>query len=248
MYQENQDKTVLVTGAARRIGAAIVRGLHAEGYCVIAHYHRSVSEAEALAAELNGTRTDSVRLLQGDLSETGKLAALVETAAGFWGGLHGLVNNASAFSPTPLDQTTEIQWDALLGSNLKAPFFLSQAAAAHLRRQGGSIVNIVDIYAERPAPGYAVYSISKAGLAALTRALAVELAPEVRVNGVAPGAILWPEHTSDEAAQAEILARVPLGRRGSPSDIAQAVLFLMEKAPYVTGQVLSVDGGRSVSV
>lgn len=243
----NHGKVALVTGAGRRIGAEIVRHLHEAGYRIALHYQRSTAEAEALAAELSDRRPDSVRLLRADLAETGRLVEWVERAAGFWGRLDGLVNNASAFYPTPLAAVTETQWDDLLASNLKAPFFLAQAAAEHLRQRQGSIVNIVDIYAERPMRGYPVYSIAKAGLAALTRALAVELAPEVRVNGIAPGAILWPEH-KDEAAQAELLARVPLGRPGAPSDIARAVRFLMEDAPYMTGQILAVDGGRSVFI
>jgi pteridine reductase len=247
MSVDDSGRAVLVTGAARRIGAEIVRGLHGAGYRLIVHYHRSAAEAEILAAELNHRRTDSVRLLQADLAETGKLGELVDRAAGFWGRLDGLVNNASAFYSTPLATATEAQWDELMASNLKAPFFLSQAAAEYLRRRGGCIVNIVDIYAERPLRGCPVYSVAKAGLAALTRALAVELAPEVRVNGVAPGAILWPEHGS-AAQKAEILARIPLGRPGAPADIARTVLFLMEEAAYVTGQVLSVDGGRSLFI
>lgn len=248
MNTENSGQAVLVTGAARRIGAAIARALHREGYRVIVHYHRSAAEGEALVEEFNRIRPDSARPLRADLSETAQIEALAETAARFWGGLYGLVNNASAFYPTPLGTVTESQWEDLLNSNLKAPFFLSQAAAVHLRRQQGGIVNLVDIYAERPSRGHAVYSVAKAGLAALTRALAVELAPEVRVNGVAPGAILWPEHETNDSEQAQILARVPLGRTGTPSDIAQAVLFLLGAAPYVTGQILAVDGGRSLFI
>lgn len=244
----NHGKVALITGAARRIGAEIARHLHGAGYRIALHYQRSVAEAEVLAGELNDRRPDSVRLLRADLAEIGKLKELVGRAAGFWGRLDGLVNNASAFYPTPLESVTEAQWDDLLASNLKAPFFLAQAAAEHLRRRQGCIVNIVDVYAERPMRGYPVYSIAKAGLAALTRALAVDLAPDVRVNGVAPGAILWPEHQADEAAKAELLGKVPLGRPGAPSDVARTVLFLMEDAPYTTGQILSVDGGRSVFI
>jgi pteridine reductase len=248
MTAEDDRKVALVTGAARRIGAGIVRGLHGAGYRIVLHYQRSAAEAESLAAALNESRPGSVRLLRGDLAETGKLGDLVESAAGFWGRLDGLVNNASAFYPTPVETVTEAQWDDLMASNLKAPFFLAQAAAGHLQQRRGCIVNIADIYAERPLRGYPVYSIAKAGLAALTRALAVELAPEVRVNGVAPGAVLWPERGPDEEEKAELLARIPLGRPGAPSDIAGAVLFLMKDAPYVTGQILSVDGGRSVFI
>jgi pteridine reductase len=242
------DKVALVTGASRRIGAAIVRRLHAADFRVVLHYFRSAAEAEALAAELNQERPDSVRLLRTDLADTEALPAFIERAAGFWGRLDGLVNNASVFYPTPLGAVTVSQWDELTGSNLKAPFFLAQAVAGHLRQQRGAMVNIVDVYAERPLPGYPVYSIAKAGLAALTKALAVELAPDVRVNGVSPGAILWPEHGQDAAGQADILARVPLARSGAPGDIAEAVLFLMRDAPYVTGQILAVDGGRSLFI
>jgi pteridine reductase len=248
MTQESSGKIVLITGAARRIGAAIVRELHGAGYRLVLHYHRSASDAEALAGELDALRPDSVRLLRADLSEAGKPAELVDHAAGFWGGLDVLVNNASAFYPTPLATVTEAEWDDLMASNLKAPFFLAQAAGEVLRRRGGCIVNMGDIYAERPLRGHAVYSIAKAGLAALTRALAVELAPEVRVNGVAPGAILWPEYGPDVEDKAEILARIPLGRAGAPADIARTVRFLIEAAPYMTGQILTVDGGRSVLI
>lgn len=246
--RDNGEKAVLVTGAGRRIGAAIVRGLHAQGYRVIVHYRRSMAEAQALAGELNGVRPDSVRLLRADLAEIHDLSAMIESAAGHWGGLYGLVNNASAFYPTPFGQVTESQWDELFLSNLKAPFFLAQAAAAYLAPEGGCIVNMVDIYAARPTPGYAVYCIAKAGLAGLTRTLAVELAPKVRVNGIAPGAILWPESEPGAAGKEEILARVPLNRIGSPSDIAGAVNFFLSAAPYVTGQILAVDGGRSLFI
>lgn len=240
------EKVVLVTGASRRIGAAIVRALHATGCRIILHYHRSLPAAEALAAELNAQGGDRVALLSADLADVAAFPGLIERAVARWGRLDGLVNNASAFYPTPLGTVTETQWDELLGSNLKAPLFLSQAAADHLRRQQGSIINIVDVYAERPLKNYPVYSVAKAGLAALTRALAVELAPAIRVNGVAPGAILWPEQGQDADEQAAILARIPLGRSGAPEDIAGVVRFLIEAAPYVTGQILAVDGGRSV--
>jgi len=239
-------KAALVTGAARRIGAEIARRLHAAGYNIVLHYHRSAVDAEALCHELNATRADSVRLLRADLLEIGKLSELVRQAAEFWDGLDVLVNNASGFYPTPFGMIAEAQWDDLLGSNLKAPFFLAQAASPFLRKRKGCIVNIGDIYAEHPLKDYSVYSLAKAGLVAMTRALAKELAPDIRVNGVAPGAILWPEHDVDIAKQAEILARIPMKRAGDVSDIARAVVFLVEDAPYVTGQMLSVDGGRSL--
>ncbi len=240
-------KVALVTGASRRIGAEIVRHLHQSGYRIVLHFNRSVGEAEALAADLNDVRAGSVKTLQADLGGSVAMADFVGRAAGFWGRLDALVNNASSFYPTPIGEVTEAQWDELMGSNLKAPFFLAQAAAEPLAHHQGAIVNVVDIYAERPLKSYPVYSIAKAGLAALTRSLAVELAPNVRVNGVSPGAILWPE-PSQEDTQSDLLARVPLARCGSPDDIARAVGFLLQEAPYVTGQVLTVDGGRTLSI
>lgn len=242
------DRVALVTGASRRIGAEIVRGLHAAGYRVLLHYHRSEDEARQLAGALNAARPDSVLALRADFDDTAALDELVRRAIDAWGHLDALVNNASTFYPTPLGTVTESQWDALLGSNLKAPFFLCQAAAPHLACRQGAIVNLVDIYAERPLKGYPAYSIAKAGLAALTRSLAVELAPDVRVNGVAPGAILWPEQADGGQTQSDILARIPLARSGSPADIAGAVRFLLEEAPYITGQIIAVDGGRSVFI
>lgn len=239
-------KTALITGAARRIGAQIARALHGAGYNLVLHYRRSGDEAQALAHELNCARCDSARLIQADLLRTENLGLLVAQAAGFWGGLDVLVNNASSFYPTPLGEVTEPQWDELLGTNLKAPFFLTQAAAPCLRERGGVIVNIVDIHAERGLKNYSVYSLAKAGLGAMTRALAKELGPDVRVNGVAPGAVLWPEQAMDEAKKAEILGRIPLRRTGEPNDVARAVLFFVKDAPYVTGQILAVDGGRSL--
>lgn len=199
-----------------------------------------------MAAELNGLRASSALVCQADLLDLSALGKLANTAAGAWGRLDILVNNASSFYPTPLEEVAEGQWEELLGSNLKAPFFLCQAAAPFLRARRGSVVNLIDIHAERGLKGYPVYSIAKAGLAAMTRSLAKELAPDVRVNGVAPGAVLWPEHAMDAAKQAEILSRIPLQRTGEPEDVARAALFLALEAPYVTGQILSVDGGRSL--
>lgn len=241
-------RSALVTGAARRVGAAIARRLHGAGMDLSLHYRRARAEAEALAGELDAGRPGSVQLLQAELLETHRLGDLVARAVAHRGRLDLLVNNASGFYPTPLATATEAQWEDLLGSNLKAPFFLCQAAAPYLAASGGCIVNIVDIHAERPLPGHPVYSIAKAGLAMLTRALALELAPRVRVNGVAPGAILWPEAGADPQRQVRVLSRVALGRLGTPEDIARAVLFLAGDAGYVTGQVLAVDGGRSLSM
>jgi pteridine reductase len=245
-----QSRAILVTGGARRIGAEISRVLHAAGCSVVVHCNRSLAEADALAAELNAERADSAEVVQGDLRDAGDLAALVERAARSFGRLDGLVNNASSFYPTGLDAITEASWDDLVGTNLRAPLFLAQAAAPHLRRTRGAIVNIVDIHAERPLKGFVVYTVAKAGLAGLTRSLALELAPAVRVNGVAPGAILWPEggdqYSKEERAR--IVRQTPLQREGTPGDIAGAVKYLLLDAPYVTGQILSVDGGREITL
>jgi pteridine reductase len=243
-----QDGAVLITGAARRIGAAIARTLHAAGARTILHYHRSRAEAEALGAELNGLRRGSCALVQGDLLAAEGLERIAREAAAAFGRLDGLVNNASSFHATPIGRITPADWEDLIGTNLRAPLFLAQAAAPHLAAARGAIVNIVDIHAERPLPGFAVYSVAKAGLAGLTRSLALELAPDVRVNGVAPGTIVWPEDGAhfDGAEQARIVARTPLARVGQPADVAGAVKYLLFDAPFVTGQILAVDGGRAI--
>lgn len=241
------DKVVLITGAAHRIGATVARVLHAQGMRLALHYRSSQAAAEALRDELLAVRADSVCLLQADLQDVAGLPALVEQAVSCWGQLDLLINNASSFYPTAVGCVGEAQWDDLLGSNLKAPFFLSQAAAPHLKASHGSIVNIVDIHAERPLKGYPVYSIAKAGLVMLTKTLACELGPQVRVNAVAPGAILWPEHDMDEAMRQRIVSRTFLKRQGHPEDIARAVVYLVRDAGYVTGQVMAVDGGRSLN-
>lgn len=239
-------KVALITGAAHRIGAEIARTLHGEGMNIVLHYRTSLARAEAMQEELNARRPNSVRLLQADLLETTALATLVRNAEACWGRLDALVNNASTFYPTRVGEVTETQWHDLIGTNLKAPFFLSQAALPYIARHQGCIVNIVDIHSQRPLKGFPVYSIAKAGLAMLTMALARELGPSVRVNGVAPGAILWPEHALDDGTKHEIIARTALKRQGSPADIARAVVFLIRDAGYVSGQVLNVDGGRSL--
>ncbi|MGR8940937.1 MAG: pteridine reductase [Gammaproteobacteria bacterium] len=239
-------KNVLITGAAKRIGAECARRLHQEGCHVIVHYKSSEREALELCAELNRRRPDSASLLQADLLDTGCLEGVADAAQKIAGGIDVLINNASAFYPTPFGKVTEAQWDELFGSNLKAPFFLAQALRESLKARQGCIVNIVDIHAERGLPGFPAYSIAKAGLVAMTRVLAKEMGPEVRVNGVAPGAIIWPEHDLSEQGKAEILQRVALKRSGEPDDIAKAVLFLIKDADYVTGQVLTVDGGRTL--
>lgn len=240
-------KTALVTGGARRIGAAIVRALHAVGANVVIHYHSSADEGRELARELEQSRPGSTALVAGNLLDRDRLGGLIAQASATFGGLDLLVNNASSFYPTPLGQVTGVIWDDLIGTNLQAPFFLSQAAFPELRSRGGSIVNIVDIHAQCPMRAFPVYSIAKAGLAGLTRALAMEMAPAVRVNGVAPGAILWPELPLQEDID-RILECVPLGRAGDPEDIAAAVRYLALEATYVTGVVLAIDGGRSLNV
>ncbi len=240
-------KTALITGAARRIGAAIATRLHEAGMNVAIHYRGSAEDAGQLASQLNDKRSESARTFQADLIEQGAVDTLVQNIVDWTGRLDALVNNASTFYPTPLGEIDEDAWTDLVGSNLKVPMFLSQATMPQLRANGGSIVNIVDIHATRPLRDHHVYGAAKAGLAMLTRSLAKDLAPEVRVNGVSPGAIAWPEgDISDETKQA-ILDQIPLGRTGDPSDIANAVLFFVRDATYATGQVIAIDGGRSTS-
>ncbi len=234
----------LVTGGARRIGAAIVRRLHADGYDIALHYRHSATDAETLAMQLTASRPDSVRLLQADLDDVAALPGLIESTVAHYGRLDALVNNASAFFPTTLGATSPAQWDSLFAANVRAPFFLAQAAAVQLRRARGAIVNLVDIHGERPLRDHAVYGASKAALIHLTSALALELAPDVRVNAVAPGAILWPEQGKDAAAQTGLIAATPLARIGTPAEVAEAVRWLLRDATYCTGQVIRVDGGR----
>ncbi len=245
-----QGKTVLVTGGAKRVGAAIVRRLHAAGANVAIHCRASLEDALALRAELNDKRPDSACTLQADLLDVAALSRIVEETVQQFGHLDALVNNASSFYPTPLDKVNEQQWNDLLGTNLKAPIFLAQAAAAELRRRHGCIVNIVDIHADFPMHGHLLYNIAKSGLAGLTRALAQELAPQVRVNGIAPGVSLWPENAAwqDEEQRRKIIAHTLLKREGEPDDIARTVQFLIADAPYITGQIMAVDGGRSINL
>jgi pteridine reductase len=239
-------KWALITGAGRRVGAAIARSLHNQGAGVGIHYRGSAAAAEALAGELNSARANSALTIQADLLETSRLGTLVDKVVSRAGRLDILVNNASSFYPTPLAGITEQQWTDLLGTNLKAPLFLAQAALPHLKSARGIIINIVDIHAVRPLKDHTMYGAAKAGLAFLTRALARDLAPDIRVNGVAPGAILWPEGGVSDQMREVVLKQIPLKRVGEPADIANCVLYLVRDAPYVTGQVIAVDGGRSV--
>ncbi|MEX2124405.1 MAG: pteridine reductase [Woeseia sp.] len=239
-------KVALVTGGARRIGAAVVRRLHQAGASVAIHYRGSVDEARRLRDALVSLRTDSAQVFRADLRSTDQIAELVSSVVDWSGGLDVLVNNASSFYPTPIGTITDEQWSDLLDTNLKAPLFLAQAAWPHLRTRNGAIVNLIDVHAKRPLRNHAVYGSAKAGLAMLTRSLAKDMAPEVRVNGVAPGAILWPERGMNEDVKQGILDQIPLHRSGSPDDIAGCVLYLVRDATYVTGQIIAVDGGRSI--
>ncbi|MCX7139734.1 MAG: pteridine reductase [Proteobacteria bacterium] len=249
MSAQLHNKTILITGAAKRVGAAIARRLHRAGANLTLHYHSSEREAHALQSELNLQRAQSVTLVKADLAEIAGLAEIVKTCVERYGALDALVNNASAFYPTPVGAISAENWDDLVGANLKAPLFLSQAAAPYLKKTAGCIVNITDIHADRPLKNYVVYSIAKAGLAGLTTSLARELGPEVRVNAVAPGPIAWPEDGSfDEVTRQRVISHTLLKRTGEPDDIARAVYYLIAEAPYVTGQIIAVDGGRSVNL
>jgi pteridine reductase len=243
------EKVVLVTGGARRVGAAICRRLHQAGARIMLHYRSSAGEARLLQAELNQARAESVALIQADLVETAKLETLVQQTLAHFGRLDALVNNASTFFPTPVGEIDESVWARLIDANLKAPLLLAQAAAPALRKTRGAIVNITDIHAERPLKNYLVYNVAKAGLAGLTRALARELAPEVRVNAVAPGPILWPEDEQfDEIARQRVISHTPMKRVGDPAEIASAVHWLIFEAAYVTGDTIHVDGGRHIAI
>ena len=246
MTEPLDGQCILVTGGARRIGARIARRLHEAGARLGIHYRHSADDANTLCDALNRARADSARAFAADLGDVNAAQRLVEEVSAWTGALNALINNASSFYPTPVGEIRESDWDDLLGSNLKAPLFLSQAATPHLRAVSGVIVNIVDIHARRPLRDHSVYCAAKAGLAMLTRALAKDLAPAVRVTGIAPGAILWPESGMSATVQDKILRQVPLARPGTPDDIADAVLYLLQ-ARYVTGQIIAIDGGRSSS-
>ena len=246
MDQDANSPVMLVTAGARRVGAAIATALHARGAHVVLHHRNSATHAHALSERLETLRRGSTTIVCGDLSEDGVPEALIDTILSRHGRLDALINNASSFYPTPIGQIDARAWLDLIGSNLKGPLFLSQAAAPHLAEQSGSIVNIVDIHAERPLSGYPVYCAAKAGLAGLTRALALELGPRVRVNGISPGPIAWPEDDQfPDSERRAIIAHTLLKREGEPNDIARTAAFLVFDAPYVSGQIIAVDGGRS---
>jgi len=238
----------LVTGGAKRIGAETTRLLHQAGYRVIIHCRLSRQAADALADELNAIRTDSANVIQGDLNDEIIFDQLIDQAYRCWNRLDALINNASSFYPTPIGKTTPGDWDNLVNSNMKAPFFLAQAAAPYLKQTNGSIINMIDVHGQRPMKEHTVYCAAKAGLAMLTLSLAKELGPQVRVNGVAPGAILWPDNDMPEHTKNLILERTSLKRPGQPIDIAKTILFLIRDADYITGQIIAVDGGRSINI
>lgn len=248
MTQNHNHPVALITGSAQRIGAETAKRLHNESYSIILHYRNSSVAAEELMAKLNAIRPDSAKICKADLNEFNDIEQLAQSAINAFGRLDLLVNNASSFYPTEMGSVDESTWHDLMSSNLKAPFFLSQALAPALTKNQGCIINLIDIHADRPLKAHPVYCMAKAGLAMMTKSLAKELGPEVRVNGVAPGAILWPEQSGEmsEQQKADILDRVPLGRAGEPADIANTIVFLATKAPYISGQIIAVDGGRSM--
>ena len=239
---------VLITGAAKRVGADIACSLHRAGYDLALHYRHSRNEMDALRSELESLRPDSTVAIQAELSDVSALPGIVEKCTARFGRLDAVVNNASAFFATPIGDATPAQWDELFASNARAPFFLARAAASALKKSSGCIVNIVDIYGEKPLAGHPIYSMAKAALAMMTKSLARELAPEIRVNGVAPGAILWPDNGQTHPNRDDVIARTPLKRTGSAEEVAKAVLFLIRDATFTTGEILKVDGGRLLAV
>lgn len=244
-----ENPVALVTGSSQRIGATIVKTLHAAGYNTIIHYRNSKDPAEALVKKLNALRANSAACIAADLDKTDEINLLAETALTVWGRIDALVNNASSFYATPIGTATEIEWADLVNSNMKAPFFLAQALSASLTATRGAIINITDVYADKPLAHHTIYCMAKSGNTMLTKSLAIELSPHVRVNGIAPGAILWPDQggANDPVDQQQLLAKIPLARTGLPEDIANTVLFLLRDAPYITGQIIALDGGRSVN-
>ena len=248
MSPRHERPVAFITGAAKRVGAVIARTLHAAGYDLALHYRHSATEAELLAASLERQRANSTYTVQAELADIDALPDAMQRVLNRFGRLDALINNASAFYPTPVGTATSAQWNELFASNAQAPFFLAQAAVPALREARGAIVNLVDIYAERPLANHPLYCMAKAALAAMTRSLALDLGPDVRVNGVAPGAVMWPSDGKPYDDQQAMLARTPLQRAGSPEDVAGAVLWLLRDAPFVTGQIIRVDGGRTLSV
>jgi len=248
MNTRHERPVALITGAGKRVGAVIARTLHAAGYDLALHYRSSAADAELLAASLERQRSNSTCIVQAELADLDALPGVVQRALDRFGRLDALVNNASAFYPTPVGTATQAQWNELFASNAQAPFFLAQAATPALRAARGAIVNLVDIYAERPLANHPIYCMAKAALEAMTRSLALDLGPDVRVNGVAPGAVMWPSDGKPYDDQQAMLARTPLQRAGSPEDVAGAVLWLLRDSPFVTGQIIRVDGGRTLSV
>lgn len=242
------NKVALVTGGALRIGAEISRELHRRGYTVLIHYRSSSTAATQLAQEFNSSRADSAHCFQADLSSMQDIRLLADFTKNVAGGVDALVNNASSFYPTKIAQASESDWNNLIDSNLKGPFFLAQSLIGTLERRKGNIVNIVDIHSERPMHNHSIYCIAKAGVAMMTKTLAKDLAPNIRVNGVSPGAILWPEHEMNDDTKQSILKKIPLNRAGECSDIAKTVAFLIEDSPYITGQIIAVDGGRNLTM
>ena len=242
---QSSPRVALITGSARRVGASLAKHFHQQGYNILVHCHHSIAEAQALTSELNGLRVNSAHALQADLNDMKEVESLADAALSIWGQIDLLINNASAFFPTPVEQSSQSQWDELINSNLRAPYFLSCALSENLKKQNGCIINMIDIHAQRSLPGYPIYSIAKAGLQMMTMSLAKELAPHVRVNGISPGAILWPEADLSQAQKDMIIEKTLLKRCGSAEDLAQAALYLAE-APYVTGQILAIDGGKSL--
>ena len=246
--KSEKNKTVLISGGAKRIGSAIATLLHANGYNIMVHYRSSAGAANELIRELNKTRPNSAAVVQGDLLDIASIPSIVTATIDTFGSLDVLINNASTFYPTPIELINDEFWIDLVGSNLKAPMFMVQSAVPHLRAAKGCIINLVDIYAQKPLSDHPIYCSAKAGLEMLTKSLAIDLAPEIRVNGVSPGAILWPEHDTDPEKRDQLLKKVPLKRMGEPEEIAKTVRFLVEDGSYITGQIIAVDGGRSVVI
>lgn len=241
-------KTILITGGAKRIGRQMALTLHQAGHNIVVHYRSSAGPASDLVTQLNQARPDSAVALQGELLDTNSIPNLVANAVEAFGGLDVLINNASTFYPTPIELIEDEFWNDLMGSNLKAPAFMVKACAKHLRERQGCIINILDIHSRRPMAQHPVYCSAKAGLEMLTLSLARDLAPSIRVNGVSPGAILWPENDAGMASQDEVLEKIPMQRMGQPEDVAKLVQFLVDDADYITGQIIAVDGGRSVMI